>query len=371
MKRRVTTTDIARATGMHQTTVSLALRSDRRLRPETIARIKAAAEKLGYVPDPMLTALASYRRARRPRDRHSVIAWVTNWSTRPGWRCRPMFVQFYEGARQRAAELGYRLEEFWLNPGKFSPQRSSEILYARGVQGLILAPQPDNTMSVDLHWPYFSAVTIGPTLRQPILHMVTNDQYRTVFRLCETLAAYGYRRIGYAIEPHRDARVDFHWSAAFDRFQRDLPPNRRTTRYEGPRDPKSLRSWLQTARPDVVFDCEESLWPMLQRLRATLPAVPDFALLGVTSEAAGFSGMDENAPTVGATAVERLAALLHLGETGVPAVVTRTLLESTWFAGRTTRRAGATPETAGTERSEDPTETPPRESGGSGSPRFR
>lgn len=341
MKRRVTTTDIARATGLHQTTVSLGLRADRRLKPETIERIKAAAERLGYVPDPMLAALATYRRAGRAPRQHSVIAWVTNWSTRNGWHCRPMFLQFFEGARQRAAELGYRLEEFWLNPGKVSAQRSSEILYARGVQGLLLAPQPDGTSSMELNWRNFSVVTIGPTLREPILHMVTNDQYRTVFRLCETLAAQGYRRIGYAIETHRDARMECQWSAAFERFQRDLPASRRTVRYEGPRDAAALKAWIKATRPDVVFDCEETIWPVLKSLRGTLPNVPDFALIGVTSADAGYSGMNESASIVGATAVERLAALIHLGETGVPTVVTRTLLESTWCQGRTTRADAA------------------------------
>lgn len=336
MKRRVTTTDIARATGLHQTTVSLGLRADRRLKPETIARIKAAAERLGYVPDPMLAALATYRRARRAPRQHSVIAWVTNWSTRNGWRCRPMFLQFFEGARQRAAELGYRLEEFWLNPGKVSPQRSSEILYARGVQGLVLAPQPDGTSHLELDWRHFSVVTIGPTLREPVLHMVTNDQYRTVFGLCETLAAQGYRRIGYAIEPHRDARVDYHWSAAFERFQRDLPANRRTVRYEGPRELAPLKAWIKATRPDVVFDCEETIWPLLKTLRAANAPAPDFALIGVTSSEEGFSGMNEAASLIGATAIERVAALIHLGETGVPGVVTRTLLESAWVQGRTT-----------------------------------
>jgi len=333
MKPRVTTSDIARVVGLHQTTVSLALRGDRRLRPETIARIKSAAEKLGYVPDPMLTALASYRRSRRPRANHSLIAWITNWPTRQGWLCRPMFVQFYEGARQRASELGYRLEEFWCNTPKISPKRFSQILYARSVQGLILAPQPDGVTSMELNWPHFSAVTIGPTLRSPLLHMVTNDQYRTIFRLCEILCERGYRRIGYAIEKHHDERMNQLWSAAFDRFQRDLPANRRTTRFEGPRDAERIRSWLLATKPDVVFDCEEKGWSILKSLRDSVGFKPDFALIGVTSDKTGLSGMSENAPMVGAVAVDRLAALLHLGEVGIPSVVTHTLLESHWVNG--------------------------------------
>jgi LacI family transcriptional regulator len=341
MRPRITTTDIAREIGMHQTTVSLALRGDRRLKPETIARIKAAAEKLGYCPDPMLTALASYRRSRRPSTHHSVIAWVTNWPTRQGWRCRPMFTQFFDGARERATQLGYRLEEFWLNTGKFTPRRASDILYARGVQGLILAPQPDGITSVELDWKRFSVVTIGRTLRQPVLHMVSNDQFRTVTQLCHTLAQRGYRRIGYAIEKHRDERIDCHWSAAFDLFQRGLPPEQRTTRYEAAHDADTFRAWLLRNRPDVVFGCEEHTNELLQALRGSVPALPDFALIGITAKDGVFSGMNENAETVGATAVERLTALIHLGEIGIPVVPTRSLLDASWVDGGSTPRAAA------------------------------
>src|SRR5258708_36774314 len=109
-----------------------------------------------------------------------------------------------------------------------------------------------------------------------------------MFRLCESLTARGYRRIGYAIEKHRDARVYHLWSAAFDRFQRDLPTKQRTIRYEGPHETGTFRSWLLATRPDVVFDCEEKTWSTLKTLRGSLSVKPDFALLGVTSEEGGF-----------------------------------------------------------------------------------
>ncbi len=330
MKPRITTSDIARAAGVHQTTVSLALRGDPRLKPATTARIKAVAEKLGYAPDPMLSALASYRRDRRPSGQHGALAWITNWPTADGWRCRPMFVEFFTGARRRATELGYRLEEFWLKGAGLNPRRASEILYTRGVQGLVLAPQPDGVAALELDWARFSAVTIGPTLRQPELHQVSNHQFRTIARLCETLAARGYRRIGYSVERKIDQRLEGQWSAAFDYFQRDLPADRKTVRHEEAPTAAGLRRWLRANRPDVVFGCADDL-PRLLRAYSVGRARPiDFALVGIAHHAQGCQGMHEDADIIGATAVERVTAMIQLGERGIPAVASRTLINATW-----------------------------------------
>jgi len=58
---RVTLSDVARAAGVSPITVSRALRGERAVDPELVARARAAARKLGYVPDPAARALASQR----------------------------------------------------------------------------------------------------------------------------------------------------------------------------------------------------------------------------------------------------------------------------------------------------------------------
>jgi LacI family transcriptional regulator, gluconate utilization system Gnt-I transcriptional repressor len=56
---RVTLADVARLAGVSPITVSRALRGERAVDPDLAARAKAAADKLGYVPDPAARALAS------------------------------------------------------------------------------------------------------------------------------------------------------------------------------------------------------------------------------------------------------------------------------------------------------------------------
>lgn len=56
---RITLTDVAQASGVSPITVSRALRGERAVAPELVKRVQAAAQKLGYVPDPAARALAS------------------------------------------------------------------------------------------------------------------------------------------------------------------------------------------------------------------------------------------------------------------------------------------------------------------------
>ncbi|MGM9491919.1 LacI family DNA-binding transcriptional regulator [Ideonella sp. YS5] len=58
---RVTLNDVARAAEVSPITVSRALRGERAVDPALVARVREAADRLGYVPDPAARALASRR----------------------------------------------------------------------------------------------------------------------------------------------------------------------------------------------------------------------------------------------------------------------------------------------------------------------
>ena len=81
---------------MHFTTVSLALRSRPGIPPETCARIRRAAEEVGYRPDPMLASLSSYRHEGRPGRYRATLAWVTNFPTRDGWSAEEIYRKIAE-----------------------------------------------------------------------------------------------------------------------------------------------------------------------------------------------------------------------------------------------------------------------------------
>jgi LacI family transcriptional regulator, gluconate utilization system Gnt-I transcriptional repressor len=56
---RVTLSDVAQLAGVSAITVSRALRGERAVAPELVAKVRTAADKLGYLPNPAARALAS------------------------------------------------------------------------------------------------------------------------------------------------------------------------------------------------------------------------------------------------------------------------------------------------------------------------
>src|SRR5436190_12044397 len=116
--RHPTMQQIADEAGVSRMAVSLALRNSPKISAETTRRIRDIANRLGYRPNPLASALMTQLRHSREIKRPSTLAYVTAYPTPDGWRGPGPFLEFFLGARKRAEELGYTLEEWWLRrPG--------------------------------------------------------------------------------------------------------------------------------------------------------------------------------------------------------------------------------------------------------------
>ena len=91
---RVTLDDVATAAGVSPITVSRALRGERAVAADLVARVQSAAAKLGYVPDPAARALAS----RRSTHVALLIPLLTN----------ALFVDVVEAVQRRLRPAGYQ-----------------------------------------------------------------------------------------------------------------------------------------------------------------------------------------------------------------------------------------------------------------------
>src|SRR4051812_24644133 len=103
VNRPVTLRDVAKKAGVSAMTVSRALRKHPNISPETRTKVEQAARQLGYRPNPLVSALMSYRRAVKPIHLHTCLAFVTNFPTRDGWKHLKMYQEFYQGAMESAA----------------------------------------------------------------------------------------------------------------------------------------------------------------------------------------------------------------------------------------------------------------------------
>lgn len=342
--------DVAKRAGVHVTTVSLALRNHPSLPIATRQRLQALADEMGYQPDPALRALIHYRGRSRSVRYTPTLAYVTNWGSELGWKTDPPHEQFFAGASMRAPQLGYRLEHFWLGAPGLTHQRLSDILFNRGITGLIIASQRyEDEGPLLFNWPRFSAVKIDFVPHEPALHTVTNDQRAIIQLAMRRVVAAGYRRIGFVLPENWDHGVDLAWSAGFLAEQHKLPradwlplllfsPANGGTADQircGEQTPtrKALETWLKQYRPEVVISADSLVKRRFTELGISIPR--DLAYVDILLEKLDgrTAGVRQNCHRVGELAVEILAGQLQHHTYGVPAFPTVTLVEGTWFDG--------------------------------------
>jgi LacI family transcriptional regulator len=335
MKRRVTVKDIAKRVGCHHTTVSRALHNSPLIPEETRRKILRVAERMGYTPEPMLAMLASYRKRHAKTRYEATLAWLNNQDGPEASFNEPHRRRYLAGATERAARLGFRLEEFWLRSPGMSAARARQILRARGVQGLILPPQPKANATLDFDFSGFSAVSLGYTLVEPQLHIVSPDQFYSMLLLIRNLRRLGRKRIGLALPRMIDERVANHFIAPYlhqvggvDGAGLLVPPLDDVQE-------RTVAEWHARHRPDAII-CQHYVMPEIcERLGLRVGRDISIALTSVHDGGKYFSGIDERGEAVGHAAVDHLVTLMHHGHDGTPEVANRTLVSGKWVDGMT------------------------------------
>jgi LacI family transcriptional regulator len=359
-ERRVTLSDIAKHAEVHVTTVSLALRNHPRLPVETRERIQEIAKKMGYAPDPFLRALVAYRGKVMARRNPPTLAYVTNWSTRWGWKKLTAHPNFFAGADRKATELGFHLEHFWMGEPGLTHSRLNSILCARGITGVIIASQMrDVDAALQFDWSRFSAVKIDYFPHQPALHNVTNNQSNVIRLAMQRVVAAGYRRIGFVMHRGWDHSVDHLWSAGCLCEQQNFAPADHIPMFLFPEaEPvsawinesksdvvapsESFNRWFKKYRPEIIISKASFVQPRFAELGLRVPQDVAFADVFLENFDGSTAGVRQNHETVGELAVEVLAGQLQHNKYGVPEIATTTFVEGTWFDGMSCPRKSET-----------------------------
>jgi LacI family transcriptional regulator len=334
---------IARAAGVSQMTVSLALRNHPSISAATRERVRAVAARLGYRRNPLVAALMKQVRGRQPVTYTTTLAFVTNFPTRDGWRHRALNRRYYQGVVERARELGYRVEVFWLGERGMTGRRLSEILRSRGIYGVIIAPLPRPRGHLRLEWRWFAAATIGFSLWRPALHRAAHHQMQSVALAARELHRRGYRRIGLALPADVDARANNNWLAGF-LVQRRRHEARENWPFLITRDwsARQFREWVTAYRPDVVLSSELDALRWLRAMGRRVPRDIGFAHLAWHDEARACAGIRQHSRRVGAAAVDLVVEQLEHNQRGLPEHPKIVLIEGEWVAatGTIRRRRG-------------------------------
>ena len=344
MKQPVTMKVIALQAGVTQATVSMCLANNPRIPVATRARICDLAKEMGYRPNPYVSALMRIRRMGSAHHGHPVIALVNGLESADAWKNAPADTirQMREGAIQRAADLGYRANEFWLGHEGISGARFSDMLHARGIHGLLLGPAAQTAPTPLLKWERFAAVRLGVPLPSLTVTTVCNDHFFSSIQVMRECWQLGYRRPGLVmLDSHRE-HFQGRWDGGLLVTESLLPETKpvETLLLKSWDELTPLTGWLRREKPDVVISPSAKI---IQRfLVAQGWRIPkDLGLASLACEELGdpCSGIFQNGRLIGATGIDMVIGMLERNEHGLPAQAQTVMIEGIWNRGRSLRAA--------------------------------
>jgi len=348
MHQRITMTHVARAAGVHPTTVSLAFRHHPSIPAATRERIRKIAVEIGYRPDPVLSALNAYRHEKIAHHEGPPLAYVHDAAGAPAAPAHRELLR--AGAFARAEALGYRIELFELGDSGLTPSRLAGILRARGTAGVLLAAMPAaDRPPLGLDWPRYSTVKVERHACDPALDCVATDCHGIVRLAIRHVIENGYRRIGLVLPRRLDEQSDLAWSSGFLAEQYRQPEKLRLpvffTEAAHPgadADRTAFARWYARQQPEAIIAPRAVLQPLLAALDLATPRDVAFVDLDRDPQSSD-AGIEHAGTSIGARAVDLLVNQMQHLRKGLPETPTLTLVGGVWRDGASLPMRAAEP----------------------------
>jgi LacI family transcriptional regulator len=330
---------IAAMAGVSRMTVSLALRHHPRISPAVRKTVQALARQVGYRPDPEVARFMTYLRTAKPHQRGSVIGFLHCLEYESAWRHEPRFARFHASAAKRCAELGYRLEVFWMGVTGMTPQRMAGILHSRGIEGVLLTPLLHGGGYGELDFSRLAVVAIGYSVLEPRVNRVSANHFHATSLALAQVHQHGYRNPGLCLREDVDATYGHQIAAAFRYYEYRFATGRRLwpsliTRTLGERE---FVDWVGRTRPDVVLGPNAEALDWLRRAGWNVPGKIGYVNLSRLDHEPECAGIALNYEGVAAAAVDLLATHVNHRQMGIPATPFSVQIEGTWVPGSTIR----------------------------------
>ncbi len=331
--------EVAERAGVSRSAVSLALQRHPSIPAATRARVQAAATHLGYRKNPLVAALMRLRRSpRKVATVQSSLAFLTSDLPRDRWRDAVTHRSFFAAAAARALERGYSLDEFSLSAPAMRPERLSELLRARGIHGVLVAPLTGQQTSINFDFTDFAVVGLGTSISNPQIDRIADDHFYAAKLAFEKCQALGYRRIGLSLTASVSRRLEHRWWSGYLVAQQQvahrlrIPALMPETRDE---IPARLNGWIARHQVDaVIFALRDQT-----RIGCAPPHV-GLVSLSVHQTDGKVAGIKQDEGNVGAGGIDMLVEKLNRWETGPTTQPRLQLIRSHWTEGASAPGAG-------------------------------
>jgi LacI family transcriptional regulator len=339
MKKAPSLQDIADALGVSKMTVSLALRKHPRISDATRKKIEKMATEMGYIVNPDVAKYMSAIRHNRSDGKGLPLAYLTTGTEKGAWRQSDTERHYWEGATMRAKEYGYYFEEYWLGESGMSEDRMSNILWNRGISGVVVSPfyqtlsESARDLSLKFNWDQFIAVAISDMLRNPILNRVLHDHYTSALTVMESLIGRGYQRIGLCLTEHMDLTVNQRWQAAYRVYRANHPIKRIEPLILPDLNAAAIKQWAKKNKLDAIISAEMRMPEFFNEMGLKMGKDIAYADLDIDIDDPhydGISGIYQNSKMMGTGAVDLLIAGIQRNEPGVPKIPVVLQVEGNW-----------------------------------------
>jgi LacI family transcriptional regulator len=329
---------IARLTGFSRPTVSRALANHPLISEATKATVNAAAKKLGYRANPLVSTLTAQIRKSRISPTVSTLGYITSFPLQ--LKEHNHWTEFYHGAREHAHELGYNLDIIWRREPGMTIRKFNKILQSRGIQGVIITPLPDAMGHITMDFSRLAAATVGYPLAKPHIHHCSGWHLQFMGLALRKIVRKGYHRIGYAIFPDADRFASFSYSSRFLLYQSTIPAKQRVPMLVHPQEKRAptiqkFKSWYEKYRPEVILCTSYVVEEWMAELGLKAPKDVAYANLSLIDKKSSVSGIFERTRKVGACAVDLVVEQIQQNILGVPDIPKSIHIEGEWVEGKT------------------------------------
>ncbi|MEM9161060.1 MAG: LacI family DNA-binding transcriptional regulator [Verrucomicrobiota bacterium] len=325
---------IADICGVTKTTVSLALRNQGRISQGTRDHISKIAKELGYRASPLISAHMTMLRTAKAPKYQATIGVVSDWNKSEYLDPKSVPGKHITGIRKRAKELGYEIDFLTLAEKGMTTRRLVDILKNRGICSLIIPTIISEQGTLELPWEEFSAVSIGYSMRAPLLHRVCHDNYSSMRNALKFLKNHGFKRIGLAMNISDDIRVKSLWSGAYlssilNNTEEFSSLEFLTAHWTF----ENYRDWLKKDEPEVVLTINNEIVQWTRKIGYKVPE--DLSIVTLANQGSDVTGYDQMPNLVGEAAVEKVVSLLNQNEVGLPQKPQTIMTQGHWARGST------------------------------------
>jgi LacI family transcriptional regulator len=228
---------------------------------------------------------------------------------------------------------------------RMSERRLSDILWNRGVKGIIIPPmirtlnEKTRSVKLEFNWQKFAAVTIGDMLTSPQLTRVIHDHYSSILLAMDRFIELGYRRIGLCLTEHMDLTVNQRWQAGYRVYRANHPIERIEPLILPDLSAGPILEWIEKNRLDAVIGAELRMPRFFKEMGLRMGKDVAYADLDLDEAVEAFekvSGIVQNSTLLGKAAVDLVVSSLNRNQLGIPEVPYVMQVEGTWKSSAST-----------------------------------